>query len=135
MIYIAHPFTNPDIAVRRARIAAAKDVFLTLARAGQSPFLPTMAVSIDFDETLGRDFWLRWSSQCCARIATSLLVLPFSGWEESQGLMGEIFLARTMHLPILSPADFDLPPPDIAETRAWYGGPAFTRFITNIKVA
>lgn len=133
MIYLAHPYATPHASERSERVKVAADVFRSLVKQGHSPFLPTMAHHIDDSESLGREFWLKWSAQCLARTATSLLILPFKGWRESQGLMGEIMLARIMRLPIFSPGHFDLPTPEIADPRAWYGGPAFEDFIKNIR--
>ena len=48
------------------------------------------------------------------------------GWTESEGLRRELHAARSLGLPIYSPAQFRLPQPDAAVmTNAWFGGPEF----------
>ncbi len=124
MIYLSHPWgTTP------AYPTALTAVCRALADQNQAcvaPYVMTQEWLTPDSEAA-----VRYSLHCLQRLATSILVLPLLDWFTTPHIQREVFIARALSLPIHSPADFNLPPPTIADLPAWYGGPAFIKGVNQ----
>ena len=132
MIYIAHPYWHDDEAVRAARIEATAAVAKALLDRQLLAVAPCLFIGrLDAAERARRDLWTHWSLHILQRVASSVLVLPYDGWQESDGLKRALLVARLLGLPIYSPAAHTLDRPEIGSV-AWYGGPAFIDYINSL---
>ena len=128
MLYLAHPYWSPDSATRKARVAAVQEAATSIIKLHFLYPLASLPFSYALDEaeTFGREYWLHYSLRLLQR-ADAVLVLPFAGWLESEGLRRELFVARGLGLSIYSPAQYRLPLPkeESLHSPAWHGGPEF----------
>jgi hypothetical protein len=115
IIYIAGPYTHADALVRKRRfelvtIAAAK--LIAQKYIVYSPLTMTHPLDLELaaeGETLGSDYWIAFDRafmRCCAAI----VVVKFSGWEQSRGVKNEIAFFEEAGKPViyLSPTDLDM---------------------------
>lgn len=105
MIYLACPYTHPDIEVRAKRLQAADYYAALLIETGIGAVFSPITHGVRLEPHLSRakveshDFWME---QCIAvlRKCDELVVLPLIGWKESKGVKMEIRLANSMQLPV-----------------------------------
>lgn len=98
MIYLACPYSHPDIAVRKARFEAANRATASLMEEGHIVFSPismSHPVESHMDEIHDTDWWMRIDLAFMAH-CDECVVLAVSGWRESKGVTFEIewFKAR-----------------------------------------
>lgn len=105
ILYLACPYSHPDMSVRVARFEAATGAAAELIRAGLIVYSPiTMTHPIDIvlaDEagTLGSDYWCDFDESfmdACSEMA----ILTLDGWRESTGIQREIRYFRNKGKPI-----------------------------------
>ncbi len=97
MIYLATPFSSPDIEVRQARYEEACRETAELLREGKIVFSPIVHSYPLTEYGLPGDweFWQKVDSHML-RKADRLLVLMMPGWKESIGVQAEITLAERL---------------------------------------
>lgn len=96
MIYLASPYSHPELAVRRKRFEDACDAAGRLIREGRivfSPIAHTHPIAERNVLPLGWDFWHGFDRAFIER-ADALYVLMLDGWDQSKGVAGEIEIAR-----------------------------------------
>lgn len=110
-IYLATPYTHPDLVIRRTRFEAVTRAAGALMQCGFVVFSPiTMGHPIcEVCADIPGDFTY-WENACLSYLsdwATALMVLTLDGWRESRGVVREIAVAREWGLPVtyLSPDD------------------------------
>ena len=101
MIYLASPYSDPDLMVRQQRFLMVCREAANLMRQGEMVYSPIAhghcisRCGLPFDA----DYWDAHSRLMLAR-CESLAVLRLDGWETSVGVQREIELAKTMGIPI-----------------------------------
>lgn len=95
MIYLASPYSHPQMSVRVARFESAANAASVLMRRGinvYSPIAHTHPIEIYGGLPGNWDFWEpfdRWFIERCS----GLLVLQIDGWDKSRGVAAEIKIA------------------------------------------
>ena len=102
-IYLASPYSHPDLAVRVARYDAACKASAQLMVAGAIVFCPiahTHPISSWVPERVQtHEFWMAQDLPMLAR-ASGLAVLQIDGWLESRGVNEEIEFAIKHSIPV-----------------------------------
>ena len=108
MIYLASPYTHPDLAVRQRRFDAACGATARMVREGRFVFSPVV-----HSHPLTRyglpgdwDFWQRYDRAHLER-CDEIVVLALDGWRESKGVQAEVAIARELGMPVrmIDPAE------------------------------
>lgn len=102
LIYLASPYSHPDVTVRAARFEAACRAAGRLMQAGQCVFSPiahSHPIEQHFGHMEGHDFWLRQDFAVLIR-CTRLAVLTLEGWEKSRGVAAEMVFAQEHGIPL-----------------------------------
>jgi hypothetical protein len=101
MIYLASPYSHPDLTVRERRFHAACRAAAALLRAGHAVFSPIAHSHHLVEHGLPGDwtFWQQFDRELLAR-CDEVLVLMLDGWEESVGVREEIRIARELDKPV-----------------------------------
>ena len=97
MIYLAAPYSSPDIEVRQTRYEMACKATAELLREGKIIFSPIVHSHPLTDHGLPGDwaFWQKVDTHML-RKSDRLLVLMMPGWKESIGVQAEIALAERL---------------------------------------
>ena len=98
-IYIAGPYSHPDLPVRKDRLASHATAAGLLMNQGHLVFCPIAHSGLIVEQVEmpeGPDFWLWQCDSFLRKWATMMIVLPLKGWEFSFGLRHEIELALDM---------------------------------------
>lgn len=108
LTYLACPYSHPDPAVREQRWQAVNVAAGNLMRAGLMVFSPishTHAIAVVGDLPTGWDYWAAFD-RAYLEACNKIIVLKLPGWEESQGVAGEIAIALELGIPVeyLDPA-------------------------------
>jgi Domain of unknown function (DUF1937) len=112
MIYLASPYSHPDLQVRDARFDAACRVAARLIRTGKPVFAPVVQghplarYGVPSDWTFWRPLAREYLSRC-----DELVVLQLDGWRESEGVQAELAMASELgkRVDYLNPADEKTP--------------------------
>jgi nucleoside 2-deoxyribosyltransferase len=101
MIYLASPYSHPDLVVRQQRFEAACRAAATLIQRGHVVFSPVAHSHSIAQHGLPLD-WGFWEVQDREFVAAcdELWVLMLEGWEQSRGVHAEIAIARALGKPI-----------------------------------
>jgi len=102
LIYLASPYSDFDSRVRLARFHAVVIETAKMAREGHlvfSPICHSHPVATIGCLPLAFDYWQEWNREMLRR-CEKLVVLKLDGWEESQGVQGEIEMAKALGMPI-----------------------------------
>lgn len=101
MIYLASPYSHPEVAVREQRFRDACRAFATLLASGLTVFSPIVHGHPLVDLGLPTDwpFWERFDREHLAR-CDEVVVLMLDGWRESVGVAAEIRIARELGKPV-----------------------------------
>lgn len=102
MIYLACPYSHTDPAMRELRFRAVTAKAAELLNAGHIVFSPiTHSHPIAEAHGLPGDwtFWERFD-KAFLKNASMLFVLMLPGWDQSEGVTGEIEVARYLSIPI-----------------------------------
>jgi hypothetical protein len=95
VIYLACPYTHPELSVREYRFAIATRGAAELIRRGHVVFSPiTMTHPIDVllagrANTLGSDYWVAFD-QAFMDMCAEMVILDVPDWEKSSGIAREI---------------------------------------------
>jgi len=102
-IYLASPYSHPDLAVRVARFNAACKAAAQLMLAGAVVFCPiahSHPISTWMrDDEQSHGMWMKQDIPLLAR-ASGLAVLQIDGWLESRGVQEEIEYALANAIPV-----------------------------------
>jgi nucleoside 2-deoxyribosyltransferase len=101
ILYLAAPYTHPDVEIRRQRVKIVNAAAARIIRLGRIVFSPlTMTHPLDVllagkNETLGSDYWVKFD-EAFMEFCSDIAVLCLDGWKESSGVAREIrfFLDR-----------------------------------------
>lgn len=105
IIYLACPYTHPDLAVREERFRLVTEAAAHLIAGGRIVYSPlTMTHPIDRvlakdETTLGSDYWLDFD-QAFMEICAEIVVLKLDGWESSSGVRREIAFFQEQNRPV-----------------------------------
>jgi hypothetical protein len=103
IIYLASPYSHPDVAVRLDRFRQACKVAGLLMNKGMivfSPIAHTAPVADECNLPLGWDFWEKYD-RAFLSVCSAMYVLTIEGWSKSVGVLAEIGIAKELNLPIL----------------------------------
>jgi|SRR5271157_1025842 len=119
MIYLATPYTHPDVEVRKNRYREAVAVAYRLTVNGHnifSPIIATHEMGNQFNLPYDYAFWENW---CHDFISSSKVFLAccMDGWEDSAGVGKESTYARSINVPVrfLWKDDLYMPDEDLAK--------------------
>lgn len=108
MIYLASPYSHPEVVVREQRFHAACRAVAALLASGLTVFSPIVHGHPLVDHGLPTDwpFWERFDRDHMTR-CDEVVVLMFDGWRESVGVAAEIRIAGELGKPVryLAPGD------------------------------
>lgn len=101
-IYLASPYSHPEISIRVERYQAACKAAANLMRAGGLVFSPIAHSHPLAGFSLPSDFgyWRNWRLSFLDRWATGLYILKLPGWNESAGIAAEWDCANKKRLPV-----------------------------------
>jgi hypothetical protein len=101
VIYLACPYSHPDLAVREARFQAAFRVAADLLLAGEVVYTPVVyghplvAMGVPGDW----NFWSRFDHAMIEH-CDEVRVLALPGWDTSVGVRQEVLFARSLGKPV-----------------------------------
>jgi Domain of unknown function (DUF1937) len=97
MIYLASPYSHPNLRERAVRFDAACRAAAGLIRTGQPVFAPVVQghALIGYGIPSDWTFWEPLARQYLAR-CDQVLVLQLDGWRESEGVQAELELAAEL---------------------------------------
>lgn len=102
-IYLAIPYSHPDVEIRKVRFELANEMSAKLLQQGYnvlSPISHSHPISLYMDNSNDGDFWcersLEWLKYC-----DELWIYCLSGWKDSKGIKKEIIAAQMLNIPIL----------------------------------
>jgi len=102
MIYLAGPYSHPDVTVRQLRYEQLTAKAAELMLENYVVFSPiTHGHAVAMGHNLPTDFaW--WEQQCLGmlRHASKLIILTLEGWEQSKGVEAEVEFARKLGINI-----------------------------------
>jgi hypothetical protein len=102
LVYLATPYSHPDVRVRERRFRRVNRVAANLMRDGVHVFSPiSHAHPIAVEGDLPKD-WSYWEAynRAILVICGRVIVLEQDGWRESIGIGNEIKIAREMGIPV-----------------------------------
>lgn len=102
MIYLATPYSHPDIAVMESRFDMACRIAGRLMADGEivfSPIAHTHPIAVRCELPRGSDYWNIYDREML-RAADKLVVVMMDGWRESKGIAGEIEIACELGIPV-----------------------------------
>jgi nucleoside 2-deoxyribosyltransferase len=115
MIYLASPYSDPDVTVREQRFREACRATAWLVQAGHAVFSPVVQGHPLADLGLPTD-WCFWESRDRDHLARcdEMAVLMIEGWFRSTGVAAEIQIAGELGKPV-----WYLPPKRLAVRPSW----------------
>ena len=101
MIYLASPYSHPEVSVREQRFHAVCRMAATLMQQGHVVFAPIVHGHPLVGHGLPTDwpFWERFDREHLRR-CDELVVLMLDGWRESVGVAAEIRIAAELGKPV-----------------------------------
>ena len=102
-IYLASPYSSPDVYIREERFREACRYAAKLMAEGHNVFSPiahSHPVSLHMDNSMDHDFWLKQDLSFLERWADKMVVLCLPGWDESRGIAVEQFRAIELGIPV-----------------------------------
>lgn len=101
MIYLASPYSHPDVRVRERRFRQACRAAAALLRAGHAVFSPIAHSHplVEHGLPIHWLFWERWGRELLTR-CDEVVVLQLDGWIDSVGVRAEIEMARELGKPL-----------------------------------
>ena len=95
VVYVAGPFTAPNVWQRELNIRAAENVAMMVAEIGAMPLCPHSNTR-HFEGTISLEFWYEGTLELLRR-CDAMQVVP--GWQRSTGTKREIEEAELLKLP------------------------------------
>lgn len=102
LIYLASPYSHPDLNVRKERFRIANQVAGRLLNAGHFVFSPiSMSHPVAMDASLPGDwqFWKAFDTAMLAR-CQKVVVIDIEGTSTSVGVQAEIAIAKDFGIPV-----------------------------------
>src|SRR5687767_6421535 len=96
LIYLATPYNHPDPAIREERFKLACQAAATLMQDGIHLFCPiahTHPIALAGDLPHGWEYWREYDRMMLDACA-ELWIVQMDGWDQSEGIKGEIEIAR-----------------------------------------
>lgn len=103
LIYLASPYNHVSPCVREERFNLVCHVAAKLMKKGVHLFCPiahTHPIAVCGDLPKGWDYWQQYDRLMLSN-CSALWIVEMDGWKESQGIKGEIEIARELGLEIL----------------------------------
>lgn len=94
IVYLACPYSHPDMAVRLERFEASAHAAAELIRRGMFVYSPiTMTHPIDLvlaeeGGSMGSDYWCDFD-EAFMQICSEMVILTIDGWQDSRGIARE----------------------------------------------
>jgi hypothetical protein len=101
-IYVASPYTHPDLTVRTDRFLRAMQYTAELNLEGRWAFSPIVhchEMAIRYELPVDFAYWMRFNG-ALLQPARELHVLQLDGWEESRGVRFEIEFSEICQKPV-----------------------------------
>lgn len=105
LLYLACPYTHPDMAVRIARFEASARAAAYLIHQGHFVYSPiTMTHPIDLvmatdNETMGSDYWVNFD-KAFMDVCSEMIILAIPGWADSRGISREVLYFKSQNKPV-----------------------------------
>lgn len=102
LVYLATPYSHPDVMVRERRFREVNRVAADLMRQGVMVFSPisyTHTIAVAGDLPKGWEFWQKYDRTMLG-VCCKVVVLMQDGWRESVGVQSEIAIAKEMGIPV-----------------------------------
>lgn len=102
LIYLASPYSHPDIEVRNERVRqtiAAVANLMTSNLVVYSPIVHNHQIAIKHNLPTEWSYWQQFDEVILSK-CDQVYVLMLDGWLESRGIKAEITIARKLRLPI-----------------------------------
>lgn len=104
LIYLACPYSHPDIAIRIARFEAANLAAAKLIEGGKHVFSPIshthpIEMAAKGKLPMGWEYWAAYDERMIG-YCDRLIVLAIEGWTKSTGVQAEIAIARRLGIPV-----------------------------------
>lgn len=99
LIYLATPYNHPDPAVREERFNLACLAAATLMQNGVHLFCPiahTHPIALQGNLPCDWDYWQEYD-RLMLNSCTELWIVQMDGWDQSEGIKGEIKIARELN--------------------------------------
>lgn len=115
LVYLATPYNHPDPEVRERRFREACRVAAHFMCQGVHLFCPiahTHPIALAGDLPKGWEYWQAYD-RAMLFTCTELWVVKMGGWEESEGIKGELSIARELGLKIRYVEFVHEPVPDL----------------------
>ena len=110
LAYLASPYSHPDPAVRQRRYADVRMSTVHLLRRGYHVWAPIVYTHHLAEAGMPVE-WVFWEQfdLMMLRRCQELWILMLDGWRDSEGIRGELWLARRLSMPVrlLSMGDVD----------------------------
>lgn len=104
MIYIASPYTHPDLTIMQRRYEVARDYAFQQIREGRCVFSPIVHCHDMYlqhkEAEANFNYWREYNIAMLGR-ASLIYVLMMPGWRESSGVTFEIFAAGERSIPVV----------------------------------
>jgi nucleoside 2-deoxyribosyltransferase len=103
MIYLASPYSDPDLVIREQRFHEVCKFAALLTSNGAlvfSPIAHSHPIAQYMDKSHKFDFWSRFDLWMLERCEV-MMILTLPGWEKSEGIKAEISFAREQGIPIV----------------------------------
>ena len=105
IVYLACPYTHPDLEVRLKRFQASAHAAAHLIHQGLFVYSPiTMTHPIDLvmaaeGDTMGSDYWCDFD-EAFMRVCHEMIILTIDGWQQSSGIKREIEFFQAARKPV-----------------------------------
>lgn len=102
IIYLATPYSHPDLKVRRDRFDRVNKVAARLMRTGMHIFSPishTHPIAMVGNLPTSWEYWKEYD-EVMIKASIGLYVLRLEGWEQSTGVAAEIKIATGLKKPV-----------------------------------
>ena len=102
LIYLAVPYSHPDIEVREERFGAVNRAAAKLMEQGLHVFSPishSHPISIEGNLPTNWEYWEAYD-RVFLNASNKLIVLMLDGWDKSVGVSGEIEIAKELGIEI-----------------------------------
>lgn len=103
-IYLACPYSDPDLAIRERRFQAANQAAAWIMNQGWhlvfSPISHSHPMAVQCDLPGGSAYWQSWNLSFILRWADEIWVLAIDGFRESVGVAMETAFANMLGIPV-----------------------------------
>lgn len=102
LTYVASPYSDPDIKVRKGRFFDVTVFAAKLMREGKHVFSPIChmhPLAVYGTLPTGWDFWEKYDREILSH-CSEMIVLMLPGWRYSKGIAAELAIATELGLPI-----------------------------------